>query len=56
MTDREQWSVADVANYLGVKPRTVTAYLARDQMPQPDGRIGRSPWWWAETIRAWRPR
>ena len=56
MIDREQWSVADVANYLGVKPRTVTAYLARGQMPPPGGRIGRSPWWWSTTIRAWRPR
>lgn len=53
---REQWSVADVAAYLGVKPRTVTAYLARQQMPAPDGRVGRSPWWWASTIKGWRAR
>ena len=50
-----QWSVAEVAAYLGVKPGTVTAYLAREQMPQPDGYVGRSPWWHPETIRAWRP-
>ena len=52
----QQWSVAEVAAYLGVKPGTITAYLARGQMPQPDGRVGRTPWWRPETIRAWRPR
>ena len=54
MADRTQWSVADVANYLGVKPRTITAYHARGQMPPADGRVGRSPWWWSTTIRQWR--
>ena len=54
MIDR-QWSVTDVAAHLGVKPKTVTAYLAREQMPAPDGRLGRTPWWWESTIRSWRP-
>ena len=54
MPDRAQWSVADVAAYLGVKPRTVTSYHARGQMPPADGKVGRSPWWWADTIRQWR--
>ena len=49
-----QWSVGEVAAYLGVKRSTVTAYRSRGQMPQPDGRVGRSPWWRPETIRAWR--
>lgn len=53
---REQWTVAEVAAYLGVQPSTATAYLARQQMPAPDGRMGRTPWWYANTIRAWRPR
>jgi len=56
MTQTEQWSVAEVAAHLGVTPSTVTAYLSRGQMPQPDGRVGRSPWWHPETIRAWRPK
>lgn len=51
---RVQWSVAEVAAYLGVKPRTVTAYHARGQMPPADGYVGRSPWWWPATIKAWR--
>lgn len=52
----EQWSVADVASYLGVTRSTVTAYKARaGQMPEPDGFVGRTPWWHPATIRAWRP-
>ena len=56
MNQREQWSVADVAAHLGIKSSTVTAYLARGQMPAADGYVGRSPWWWDRTIREWRPR
>lgn len=50
----EQWSTVDVANFLGVAPGTVRAYSSRGQMPQPDGKIGASPWWWASTIREWQ--
>lgn len=53
MSEREQWAVADVAAHLGIKASTVRAYLARGQMPQAEGRIGDSPWWYADTIRAW---
>jgi len=56
MTQPEQWSVAEVAAYLGVYRSTVTAYRSRGQMPQPDGYVGRSPWWRPETIRAWRAK
>lgn len=46
--------MADVAAHLGIKSSTVTAYLARGQMPAADGYVGRSPWWWSTTIKAWR--
>ncbi len=51
--EREQWTTAEVAAHLGVSVGTVRAYSSRGQMPAPDGRLGRTPWWWAETIRAW---
>lgn len=51
--EREQWTTAEVAAYLGVSVGTVRAYSSRGQMPPPDGRLGRTPWWWAETIRVW---
>jgi len=50
----EQWTVADVAAHLNVAPSTVRAYAARGQMPAPDGRLGRTPWWWPDTIKTWR--
>lgn len=46
-------AIADVAHRLGVSHSTVRAYLSRDQMPAPTGRIGRSPWWSAEAIEPW---
>ena len=54
MTDR--WTIPDVAAHLGVERSTVRAYRARRQMPEADGRTGRTPWWHPETIRAWRPK
>ena len=49
------WTMAEVAAYLDVVEGTVRGYLARGQMPEPDGRLGRTPWWYPETIRSWRP-
>ena len=52
-----RWTIPDVAAYLGVQPSTVRAYRARPpQMPEADGRTGRTPWWLPKTIRAWRPK
>jgi hypothetical protein len=51
-----QWTIEDVARYLGVGTSTVRAYTARGQMPPPDGKLGRTPWWKPDTIRAWRPK
>ncbi len=49
----EQWTTDDVAAHLGVSASTVRAYASRGQMPPPDGRIGRTPWWWADRIWEW---
>ncbi len=54
------WTSTDVARYLGVHLRTVSAYRGRQQMPAPDGRIGQSWFWAPERIIKWneqeRPR
>jgi predicted DNA-binding transcriptional regulator AlpA len=53
------WTTEDVATYLGVSSSTVRAYLARNQMPEPDRRIGRMQLWRPKTIQHWhekRPR
>ena len=44
----------EVAAYLGVKPRTVNQYLWREEMPEPDERVGPLPLWKEETIEKWR--
>jgi predicted DNA-binding transcriptional regulator AlpA len=46
-------TIADVAQLAGVTHSTLRAYLAREQMPQPSGRIGRTPYWMPETIQPW---
>ena len=59
MTDQERWDVATTAAYLVVQPKTVTGYSARGEMPEPDGHLGRTPWWHPATIQVWaaaRPR
>ena len=57
MTDSvARLSVADVARMAGVQEGTIRAYLARDQMPAPDGRFVRSPWWERATIDDWLAR
>lgn len=47
------WTTDDVATFLGVTTSTVRAYLARQQMPPADRRIGRMTLWRPETIRDW---
>lgn len=49
-------TVKEVAARLGVKPRTVEAYRHHPQygFPEPDGRLGRTPWWWPATIDTWQ--
>jgi hypothetical protein len=64
--------IADVADFLGVTPATISQYLSESRplvgsinrkgryadhpFPEPNGRIGNSPWWSndrAEEIQAW---
>lgn len=54
MAHMDAWSVEQVARYLEVSPATVRSYAARGQMPAPDGRVGRTPWWHPGTITTWR--
>lgn len=37
----------------GIAPRTVSAYLARGQMPEPQGRIANGPVWSVPVIEFW---
>ena len=49
----------DIAAYLGVKPSTVTAYVARGQFIQPAATVGATKLWKRSDVEAWaaqRPR
>src|SRR4029453_2030150 len=49
----------DIAAYLGVKPSTVTAYVARGQFPPADAVVGATKLWRRATVQSWaaqRPR
>jgi excisionase family DNA binding protein len=46
----------DIAAYLGIKPSTVTAYVARGQFPGPDAVIGATKLWKRSTVEAWAAR
>ncbi len=50
----EQWATPDVAAYLKITPESVRRYRVRDaSFPQPDGKLGSTPWWHPESIIAW---
>ena len=53
-TKGRQLSTHDVAALLGVKPATVSGYRFRGTMPPPDGKLGKTAWWWETTIDEWR--
>lgn len=56
MTDRgdlDEWTATECAEEWGIKPRTWHSYVARGQAPKPDRRVGRTPVWDAETVRAY---
>jgi len=53
------WTTKEVADYLGVKLGTVSAYHHRGEMPRAEERFGRTYVWRPRTITEWnenRPR
>ena len=49
----DRYTIPDIAAALGVKPNTVSAYSSRRQMPEPSGRVGRTPYWLPGDIEPW---
>lgn len=49
----------ELAGRLGVEPETLGTYLYRKSwnlVPEPDGRLERSPYWYERTVREWTER
>lgn len=49
-----QLTTTDVATLLELRPQTIRAYRSRGLFPEPDGHLGRTPWWTRETVTAWQ--
>ena len=47
------WLTEHVAHFLSVEPSTVSAYVSRHQMPEPDRYFGRVRAWKPATIQDW---
>jgi hypothetical protein len=45
--------IAGIARELGVHKRTPSKWRDRGKLLEPDGRLGRSDWWWASRVRHW---
>jgi hypothetical protein len=41
------------AELAGLRVETFRRYRSRGTVPEPDGYLGRTPWWRAETITKW---
>lgn len=53
MTTATQLDRAAVAARYGILPASVTREVQRGSLPEPDGYMARSPWWWSTTLDAW---
>lgn len=56
MPDRSRLSRAEVADRLLLQPQTIDTYRRRGIFPEPEGYVGRSPWWYAHKIDRWASR
>lgn len=45
--------LAGIARELGVHPRTPSKWRDRGVLLEPDGRLGRTDWWWRSRIILW---
>lgn len=51
-----RWTMPDIARELDLRVETVHGYRSRQQMPEPTGVIGRTPYWTDATIGPWIER
>ena len=54
MTDDSMLTVRDVAARLGLAVSTVQTDRRDGRLPEPDGLVGRVPWWRPATIDRWQ--
>lgn len=49
----DQLTTADVAQLAGITPASFARQRLRGVVPEPDGYVGRTPWWSRETVERW---
>lgn len=49
----DQLTTGEVAALVGIRPDSVRRYRLRGVFPDPDGYVGRTPWWRRPTVEAW---
>lgn len=50
----DQLTTEEVAALAGIRPASVRRYRARGTFPDPDGYVGRTPWWRRRTVERWQ--
>jgi len=53
-TGDQPLDIAGVADHTGLSVLTLRSYLRDKTLPQADGKMGQSAWWWSSTIDAWQ--
>lgn len=53
MTAADEWTRAQCAAFWKIEPDTWSGYVTRDLAPKPTRRVGRTPLWDADAVRAW---
>ena len=54
MTEPRRLTTREAADLVGVTPASWRSYVSRGRAPQPDGRLGITPWWRESTVRRWQ--
>ena len=49
----DRLTVRQVAERAGVKPDTIRHHQVRKTMPEPDGHLGVTPYWFVWTVERW---
>jgi predicted DNA-binding transcriptional regulator AlpA len=52
-TTTDLLTIDDMARLAGVKRRSIDQYRTRGTIPEPDGYVGRTPWWSRDTAVRW---
>jgi hypothetical protein len=56
LTTERLWGVGDISKWLALTPSTVTSYLSRGLLPEPQVRVGGRPAWSLPILLAWHRR